>query len=72
MIPGQVIGAAYLAFLRGLALGGGSLGLAGGGSNFGMLFAIAAAYLVIGGILMLIVPDQAKAPTADGKAAKES
>ena len=37
-----------------------------------MLFAIAAAYLVIGGILMLIVPDQAKAPTAEGKAAKES
>ena len=31
-----------------------------------------AAYLVIGGILMLIVPDQAKAPTAEGKAAKES
>lgn len=55
-----------------LALTNITIPLAGGGSNFGMLFAIAAAYLVIGGILMLIVPDQAKAPTAEGKAAKES
>ena len=37
-----------------------------------LLFPLTFSFQGIGGILMLIVPDQAKAPTAEGKAAKES
>ena len=54
-----------------LALTNITIPLAGGGSNFEMLFTIAAVYLVVGGILMFLIPDQGKKLGAKKKAAEE-
>lgn len=43
-----------------LALTNITIPLAGGGENFAMLFTIAAVYMVVGGVLMFVVPDQGK------------
>ena len=54
-----------------LALTNITIPLAGGGENFAMLFTIAAVYMVVGGVLMFVVPDQGK-KTGGKKAASDA